>query len=725
VPPPTQPAPSAAHSGFSLYQFFAPGGLLSKTHPAYEFRRGQLQMAQSVEEAIAEKRHLIVEAGTGTGKTLAYLLPVIRSGKRVIISTGTKNLQEQLFFKDVPFLERALFGDDAKSMERSTPPPVPSAVSSRLSVCYMKGRNNYLCRKKLYDLTDQPILSGLEEIEHFSAIAAWEKTTRTGDRAELAELPEASALWHKLDARADTCLGQKCKEYDRCFITEMRRRAAESDIIIVNHHLFFADLAIKLEAEDAPDAGVLPDAGVVIFDEAHELEDVAGNYFGISVSNFRMEELARDLESLLQREKLYTPGISGAIKALRDRSQLFFSLLPTHEGRFAFDTRKEFLEENGDEYNGLHQALRRIVAELEQLPQKPDQVFQLARRTHQLDFQLGFVMENEDPNTVFWIERRGARSGPGTLARHEATSPNNRDLKGRGLSRAGSSAYEKGASFPEGRRTSVFLQATPIEVGQILRECLWSKIDTAVLTSATLAVGGGFDYIRQRLGLDHARESIVPSHFDYESQAILYVPPDLPDPRTPQFAARASDRVRRLLEITRGRAFVLFTSYAQMNEIYERLLGFLEFPMLKQGDAPKSALLEEFRITPNAVLFGTSSFWQGVDVQGEQLSCVIIDRLPFAVPSDPVVAARVKAIDHGGGNAFYEYQVPAAVITLKQGFGRLIRSLHDRGLLALLDNRILKKQYGRVFVESLPSYTRTTDLRKVEEFFGASGLQPG
>ena len=684
---------TAGAVGFSLYQFFAPGGLLSKTHPAYEFRRGQLQMAQSVEEALEERRHLIVEAGTGTGKTLAYLLPVIRSGKRVIISTGTKNLQEQLFFKDVPALEQALFPDGNR----------------KLSVCYMKGRNNYLCRKKLFDLTDQPVLSGLEEIEHYRAIAAWEKTTHTGDRAELAELPEASALWHKLDARADTCLGQKCKEWERCFITEMRRRATESDIIIVNHHLFFADLSIKLEAEGAPDAGVLPECGAVIFDEAHELEDIAGNYFGISVSNLRMDDLARDVEQLLQREKLYTPQISGAIQSLRERSQLFFSLLPAHEGRFAFDSRREFLEENGDEFIALNQALIRLSAELEQLPQKPEEVFSLARRAQQLQVQLSFVMENEDPNTVFWIERRGSRGG----------SRSGAGLRGRGFTPVG--IGENGALAPEGKysgRTNVFLQATPIEVGQILRECLWSKLETSVLTSATLAVGGGFDYIRQRLGLDHARELIVPSHFDYESQAILYVPPNLPDPRTPQFGAEAAVVIGRLLQITRGRAFVLFTSYAQMNEIYDRLLGELDFPMLKQGDAPKSALLEEFRLTPNAVLFGTSSFWQGVDVQGEQLSCVIIDRLPFAVPSDPVVAARVKAIDASGGNAFFEYQVPSAVITLKQGFGRLIRSLHDRGLLALLDNRILKKQYGRVFIESLPRYSRTTDLRKVEEFFG-------
>jgi len=675
--PPNRSTPSGKDA--SLYQFFAPGGVLARTHPAYEFRRGQLQMAQAVELALEEKRHLIVEAGTGTGKTLAYLLPVIRSGKRVIISTGTKNLQEQLFYKDVPFLEQALYRNPASG--------------SRLSVCYMKGRNNYLCRKKLYDLTDQPVLSGLDEIEQYRAIAAWEKTTGTGDRAELAELPEASLLWYKLDARADACIGQKCSQWERCFITEMRRRAMESDIVIVNHHLFFADLAIKLQAEGAPDAGILPDAAAVIFDEAHELEDVAGNYFGISVSNLRVEELVRDVENSLQHNRMLSPSLSGAVGSLRERSQLFFSLLPPGEGRFSFETRREFLEENGDEFLALNQALSWLAGELEGLPQKPEEVFNFVRRAQEIQVQLGFALESEDRNTVFWIERRGGRGRANSRGRSEA---------------------EKGG------RQNVFLQATPIDVGPILRECLWSTLECAVLTSATLAVGGGFEYIRQRLGIEHARESVLPSHFDYESQALLYVPPDLPDPRTPQFVAKAADRIRRLLEITRGRAFVLFTSYAQMNEIHQRLLGEVEFPMLRQGDAPKSALLEEFRLTPNAVLFATSSFWQGVDVQGEQLSCVIIDRLPFAVPSDPVVAARVKAIDAEGGNAFFQYQVPAAVITLKQGFGRLIRSLHDRGLLVLLDNRILKKQYGRMFVESLPNYKKTTEMRVVEEFFGLS-----
>ena len=622
-------------------------------------------MAQAVEQALDEKHHLIVEAGTGTGKTLAYLMPAIRSGKRVLISTGSKNLQEQLFYKDIPFLEQSLYANG----------------KAKLRVCYMKGRANYLCRKKLYDLTAQPVLNGLEEIEQYRAIAAWEKTTKTGDRAELVSLPEASALWPKLDARTDTCLGQKCSAFERCFITEMHRQAMESNIIIVNHHLFFADLAIKQASEHAPDAGILPDVGAVIFDEAHELEDVAGSYFGVSVSNLRIEDLIRDVEASLERNHLLSSKLQRATRNLRERSQFFFSVLPAGNGRFAFANRREFLEESGEEFLALMQALGRLGSELQNLTQKPEEVFQFARRIEELEVQLQFLMESEDRNTVFWIERRGFR-GPS--------------------------------------RQNVFLQATPIDVAPILKTCLFDQLECVVLTSATLAVGGGFEYIRQRLGMEHARELVLPSHFDYENQALLYIPPDLPDPRTPQFSAKAADRIRLLLEITRGRAFCLFTSYAQMNDVYQRLLGGIEFPLLLQGDAPKTALLEQFRLTPNAVLFATSSFWQGVDVQGAQLSCVIIDRLPFAVPSDPVVAARVRSVDEAGGNAFFQYQIPSAVITLKQGFGRLIRSLHDRGLLCLLDNRVLKKQYGRVFLESLPNYRKTTDLRQIKQFFGSA-----
>jgi len=623
-------------------------------------------MAEAVEQAIHDRRHLLVEAGTGTGKTLAYLLPAIRSGKRVTISTGTKNLQEQLFYKDVPFLEQVLF---------------PTG-GGQLRVCYMKGRNNYLCRQKLYDLKNQPILRELDEVTQYQKIAAWEERTETGDRAEISGLPEASLLWQKIDARTDACTGQKCPQFERCFITEMRRKALESDIVIVNHHLFFADLAIKRGADGAPDAGILPEAGIVVFDEAHELEDVAGSYFGVSVGNLRFDELARDVETTLRIKHTLPPSVVQACTNLRERAQFFFALIPPGVGRFAFTNREEFLEENGDEYVSLMNALTRLDAELDGIKEKPEEIFQFMRRAQEIRVQLSFILESKDGNTVYWIERRG------------------------GLGRRGS--------------PMVSLQATPIDVSQLLRQTLFENLDSAILTSATLAVSNGFEYIQRRLGLDHARSLVVPSHFDYSRQALLYVPEQLPDPRSDQFPPRAMQLMRQVLEATQGRAFCLFTSYSQMQDIYERLLGEIEYPMLIQGSAPRNALLEEFRTTPNAILFATSSFWQGVDVQGEQLSCVIIDRLPFAVPNDPVVAARIAAISAEGGNAFMEYQLPGAVIALKQGFGRLIRSLHDRGVLVLLDNRIHRQRYGRIFFESLPKYGVARSVEEIERFFAKS-----
>ena len=674
----------------TLHEFFSPGGLLSRSSLAFEHRKGQYEMAKAIEQAFADKRHLIVEAGTGTGKTLAYLLPALRlarsTGNRVIISTGTKNLQEQLFFKDVPFLE---------------------SILGPLKVCYMKGRGNYLCRHKLYALRDSPLLSGLEEISQFHAIASWEKTTETGDRAEIESLPETSALWPKLDARGEACLGQSCPDWERCFITAMRRKALESEIIIVNHHLFFADISIKLQAAGAADAGVLPAAAVVVFDEAHELEETASNYFGIGLSTQRFDELARDVETMLRAKNASTSGIENATATMRERARQFFAALPFEParsteggaatpglGRMPFEGRADFLEERGDTYSGALNAVGRLQAELERL-RDVEEAPGLRKRAADIQAHLRFLLESTDPNTVFWIERRAAGGV-------------------RNLARTGGMASHH-----------THLQATPIDVSRLLAGALFDAYDSVVLTSATLTVASGagasgFEHISRRLGLSFARELVVPSHFDYPKQALLYLPPNMPDPRDGDFFVQAAERTRRVLEITHGRAFCLFTSYSQMRAMHDRLSMELPYPLLLQGSAPRNVLLEEFRDTPNAVLFGTSSFWQGVDVQGEQLSCVIIDRLPFAVPSDPVVKARMDAIANAGGNAFFDYQVPAAVITLKQGFGRLVRSLTDRGVLMLLDPRMQRQRYGRIFMDSLPAYRMTHLIEDVEAFFAVT-----
>ncbi len=606
-------------------------------------------MAEAVESALADKRHLIVEAGTGTGKTLAYLVPALLSGKRIVVSTGTKNLQEQLFFKDVPFLQKHF--------------------SRPLRVCYMKGRNNYACRQKIYDAANQAVLSGLEELADFEIIRAWEPTTEFGDRAELKTLPEHSTAWAKVDARADMCTGQKCPNFERCFLTAMHQRALESDIIIVNHHLFFADLAIK---DENYEGGILPEYHAVVFDEAHEIEDVAAQYFGVSVSNYRFQELRRDLASVSRLKKFGTPELDRILDRLDDLTVQFFARFGEGEGRKPFLAREAFVEQNEEIYSDVLAVLDLIGSHLKLLHNPPEEIVPLFRRTQDLGKTLRFVMESQDEEYVYWIEKRG-----------------------RGC----------------------FLQATPIDVSRIIAARLFEQLETAVLTSATLAVAGGFEYAQKRLGLNNPRSLVVPGHFDYNRQALLYIPQHLPDPRTPAFPKAAADEVVRILRHSRGRAFVLFTSYQQMQLVYNSVSLEIDYPTLLQGTGPRTAMLEEFRATPHCVLFATSAFWQGVDVPGEQLSCVIIDKLPFAVPNDPVVSARIENIRKSGGNPFYEYQIPQAAIALKQGFGRLIRSRSDRGVLVLLDHRITKQRYGQVFFDSLPDYRFTTRIGDVEKFF--------
>jgi len=644
----------ASSAGPTMEQIFGPGGFLERSMiGGYEHRPAQLQMAEAVHDAFAKHHHTIVEAGTGTGKTLAYLLPAICSGRRVVISTATKSLQEQLYQKDVPFLQKHF--------------------APNLKVAVMKGRSNFLCLSKMHALADQPMLKGMEEVDAFRQIRDWSKLTETGDRAELTFLPDDSELWSRIDARRDTCTGKKCPEFEKCFLTQMQNRAKEADLIIVNHHLFFADLVLKQD-----DFGsILPEYSAVVFDEAHEMEDVASDYFGQQISNFRFEELARDADHAMRLTKMGSPTLLRRTQRIREKSRAFFDSFPPRDGRFPFtrQEREAFLEQHREAYDALLNACKAMETEFAALTQKPEELTRIARRSFEIRQEFSFLFESNEKNYVYWFERRN-----------------------------------KG----------VFLAATPIDISQILREKLFEAFDTVILTSATLTVAGRFEFIRQRLGLDHAKECALPPEFDFPQQALLYLPQKMPDVRDAGFPGKAADEIVQLLELSHGRAFCLFTSYSQMNDLFERVRTRVEFPLMLQGTAPRSVLLERFKNTPNSVLFATASFWQGVDVPGEQLSCVIVDRLPFAVPSDPIVAARVRALQDEGRNPFSEFQVPEAVLALKQGFGRLIRAKTDRGVLALLDTRIQRMPYGKIFLESLPRYRRTNDLEDVSRFLSAA-----
>lgn len=648
---------------------FADSGPLARALPQFEPRDGQRRMAEAVARAIDEGGVLMAEAGTGTGKTMAYLVPAVLSGRRVLVSTGTKNLQEQIFEKDVPALRDAL--------------GIPFTATC------MKGRANYLCLHRFEEYRSRQrgrggrLASGdaifLQAIEH------WAPTTGTGDRAELAELPEDLALWQEVSATADTCLGSDCPRHSECFVTRMRQQAAESDVVIVNHHLLCADAAVRESAYGE----VIPPCQQLVVDEAHQLEDVATQYFGRGVSNLRLDDLARDAEAALRAAA--SPGAAAREGATRDvmrmldHSRAFFSglaLARMSRGDERLRVAPAWFVEHlptGLDLGGALDGLQATCA-LAAAGREPgaegaaltDDLTAVARRAGELAADLRFVLACADPSYVYFLE-----------------------VKGR----------------------AVQLRAAPIDVSRIVRDLVAGQRRTAVITSATLTVEGRFDYIKERLGLEDANELAVPSEFDYRTQTLVYLPRRMPLPRDERYAEAVAWETGQLLRCSRGRAFVLFTSYATMRSVVQLLEPELEYPVLVQGTAPRSTLLAEFRRTPHAVLFATSSFWQGVDVQGDQLSAVIIDKLPFASPGDPIVAARIDALTAQGASAFENYQVPLAILALQQGLGRLIRHRNDRGVLAVLDPRIRSMGYGRRFLASLPPAPVTFDVEQVRRFF--------
>ncbi|MBP9665031.1 MAG: ATP-dependent DNA helicase [Pyrinomonadaceae bacterium] len=657
---------AAKPAGVSSEAVFGPDGVISRFHDQYEHRLGQIEMAAAISRAFADKKHLIVEAGTGTGKTLAYLVPAIEEAiarnKRIIVSTGTKNLQEQLMEKDIPFLQRVF--------------------PKKFTAAYMKGRSNYACLYRLSKSDDQPILDGIDEIDHFREVREWARSSPTGDRAELTYLPENLPFWSRVNAKSETCIGQKCPDFEPCYITRMRGRAEAAEIVVVNHHLFFADLSVRGNQFGK----VIPDYGAVIFDEAHLIEDIAADYFGCQVSNYQLDELVRDADRLPIPDAIPNSAIMRScarVSGFAEQFWLQFRQGRGMEGRFSLEenTAVDFREGGetrsspvGEAFHALDDALKGLDAEIDVYSAKIPEAESLVRRIRQARFDLAFIVGQRDGNFVYWLERRGR---------------------------------------------GVFLQASPVDVSTLLNEKLFDKVETCILTSATLSANSSFNFIRDRLGLSAGTTNtlIAPSSFDYEDQAILYLPIAMPDPRAPEFTPMAATEIVRILAATRGHAFVLCTSNQSMTALYELVRSRIDYPCLVQGSMSKAGLLDRFRATPNAVLFATQSFWQGVDVRGEQLSCVIIDKLPFAVPSDPLVAARSRFIDENGGRSFIDYSVPQAIIALKQGIGRLIRSRTDRGVIAVLDPRLRTKGYGRDFLASLPRMRITGELDDVVEFF--------
>ena len=623
-------------------------GPFAREVPNFAPRETQRRMADAVAAAIEEGGTLVAEAGTGTGKTFAYLVPALLSGKRVIVSTGTRNLQDQLFHRDLP--------------------RVRSVLGAKVDAALLKGRANYLCLYRSEQAAREGTFSSRAQADDLQAIRAWGKRTRSGDRSELAEVPEGSPLWPRVTSTTENCLGSECPFFDDCFVMKARRRAQEADIVVVNHHLLFADLALKQEGF----GDILPGAHAFVLDEAHQIPELAGQFFSVSISARQLAELASDALSECAGQPgalaMLQPALDGLNDSLR-KARLAFDPLP-QRGAFA---QLEADANAHDALIALDEALDTLALALGGQAERSKGLSNVHERALAIGQRLSRIADRADENEVRWYE-----------------------ISERGFA----------------------LSATPLDLAPPLRALREATHAAWVFTSATLSVAEDFDHYTNQLGLDDPQTLALGSPFDYPKQALCYLPAGLPEPSARDYTDRVVEAALPVLQASGGRAFLLFTSHRALRRAADLLEGKIPYPLFVQGTAPRHQLLNDFRASGNGVLLGAASFWEGVDVAGEALSCVVIDKLPFAAPDDPVLQARLEALARAGGNPFTQWQVPNAVIALKQGAGRLIRDVHDRGVLVLCDPRLITRGYGRVFLNSLPAMPRTRVLADVREFFG-------
>ncbi len=640
----------------TLREIFSHGGLISQHLDGYEFRQEQLQMAHEVARAMIDAEHLIVEAGTGVGKSFAYLIPAIsvalKAEQKVVISTNTISLQEQLVTKDIPFLQRILPRD--------------------FNVVLAKGRRNYLSRRRLKNLLnyERGLFDTLEEVEEVAEIEEWVNLTADGSTADLSWQPSPQ-VWDKVVSDRDNCLGRQCDTYDTCFYFKVRREMQDADLLIVNHHLLFSDLAIRKDSEEA--LGVLPDYDYLIIDEAHHLEATATNHASIDFSNTRVKWLLDSLSNLAKifESRQLTTEVDEAREQANTLFRTIIEAIDEVDDRGHGPTLTQRIHTRNFVRNVLDTPLGNIAQTLKQLRDATtteDEEQELTahhRYCERLRDELDMIIEQSDSDYVYWAE-----------------------------------------ISTRGRTPRILLNATPSNVNQVLEDHLFSVKNSVVMTSATLSTNRNFAYFKKRIGIDECRELLVHSPFDFKKQVEIHIPRYMPDPNSSEFVPAVTEKIKHYLKLTHGKAFVLFTSYKMMDEVYDAVALELESTGLETfkqgGELSRTDMLQAFREDTDSVLFGTSSFWEGVDVRGEALSNVIITRLPFEVPTHPVMEARVKQIKESGGNEFFEFSLPEAILRLKQGFGRLIRTQTDNGIVVILDPRIRTRNYGKQFLGSLP-----------------------